>query len=231
MRQRPRHSESGSVIFFILLAIALIALVTAAIRAGSDSGGDIDRESMLVNVTTVRQQAAEIERAVTMVINNGASETEVRFADVNAPSDYGDISTTPQFQVFSTQGGGADYPTRPSGISVTGHDADPWEFYGTSSPPQVGTGKGDLLAVLPNVSADFCAAVNNVDGYGATQPTDSNACVNAGQAARFGGGTLYDDVTTNTMDDATFAVKPAMEACVKCLADGSYNFYHVLHTR
>jgi hypothetical protein len=226
--ERIAHPESGNVIILVLMAIVLIALVTVAIRQGSEGTSDVDRESLIMNLSKVRQQASEFERGVAFIINNGASETDIRFAYADAPSDYGDITATPQFQMFSPQGGGAAYHKPPDGVN----DGSAWEFYGNTALPDVGSDKPELVAVLPNVTDDFCKKTNADEGYAASATlTDSATCINTGATARFNDTVQYDDSGTNTVDTATFpSGKPILEGCITC-ADGSRHFFHVLHAR
>ena len=102
-KPRPAHSESGNVIFFILLAVVLIALVTAAIRESGQSANGVDREALAISESQVRQYASELERGVTFIINNGAGESDIRFAWTDASSDYGDVTVNPPFQIFSAK--------------------------------------------------------------------------------------------------------------------------------
>jgi hypothetical protein len=210
------------------MAIVLIALVTAAIRQGNDGTSSVDRESLIMNVAKVRQHASEFERGVAFIVNNGASETDIRFAYADASSDYGDITTTPQFQMFAAGGGGAEYSKPPDDVN----DGSLWEFYGNTALPNVGSDKPELVAVLPNVTDDFCKKVNADEGYAATLAlTDSATCINTGSATRFNDTVQYDDSAANTVDTATFpAGKPVMEGCITC-TDGSRHFFHVLHSR
>jgi hypothetical protein len=223
---RAPHPESGNVIFIILLAIVLIGLVTAAIRSGGGGSEDVDREAVTLDASKIKQYASELERGIAFIMNNGASEADIRFAYADASSDYGNIAATPQFQMFSTQGGGAEYRTPPPAAN----DGSPWEFYGNTALPNAGTDKADLIAVLPKVTAAICAQLNQMDSYPAsTQPSDPAVCINSGAAARFIG--TYNDGAANTVDGATFpAGKPILDGCVVC-GDGTYNYFHALHVR
>ena len=225
------NPESGNVVFFILLAIVLIGLVTAALRDSGMEGATIDAEQLTVNATRVKQYAAELENAAVIILTNGNSEMDIRFSHPDAPSDYGnDYNVTPFAQVFSPKGGGAEYRTPPPGIN----DGSPWEFFGHTAVPGAGGDKPELMAVLPNVTQAFCDKINQVDGYAAT-PTDSGGaqtnCLYGGDLLRFDNGTQYDDVTTNTTDAGSFSVVPAMDGCVSCAADGALHYFHVLHVR
>lgn len=227
-----RNPESGNVIFFILIAVILIGLITAALRGSGIGDATIDPEQLTVNASQVKQYAAELENAAVIILTNGASEQDIRFSHPDAPADYGnDYNVTPEKQVFSPKGGGAEYRDPPAGVQ---NAAAPWEFFGHTAAPGAGGDRAELIAVLPDVTQAFCDKINQMDGF-ATTPTDSgagqDACVYGGNALRFDGGTLYNDVTTNTMDAGSFSVTPALEACVLCAADGKRHFYHVLHVR
>lgn len=226
--QNQNHPESGNIIFFILIGIVLIGLVTAAIRSSGLDGANIDREELAVNESRVRQYASELERATVFILTNGYSEEDIRFAHPDASAEYGDINTNPELQIFHPRGGGAEYRPAPSGIN----DGSAWEFYGHSSLPQVGTSKADLIAVLPNVTEQFCDKINVTNGYSG-QPSDTGAgqdnCLFSSPAMRFDDGTQY-SLAPNTTDEASFSVKPAMQGCVSCTA-GGYHFFHVLHVR
>ncbi len=223
-----RPGESGNVLFFILLGVVLIGLVTAAIRSGGGEGANIDREQAIIAASQVREFAALAEGGVIQILQNGISESDIRFAHPDAPSDYGSISSTPARQLFDRSGGGVEYRKPPAGAN----DGSRWEFYGKSSLPQVGSAsRGDLIAVLPAVAAGVCERLNAMNGLDpATQPEDPGTCLNAGSAGRFKDGVLYEDSSPNTADDTTFSIKPALEACVEC-ADGKFYFYHVLIAR
>jgi hypothetical protein len=223
-----KKNESGNIIFFILIAIVLIGLVTAALRSGGLESATTDREDLTIKVSQARQDASEMEHAINLVIQNGISENDISFASPDTPSDYGTYNASPAAEVFNPKGGGAIYRTPPSGTN----DGSGWEFYGTTALPDVGSDKPDLVAVLPHVTQDFCSQINKINGQTAQQPTDLNACVNAGSTLRFGSGTHFLTAGVNTMDEATFTAKPAGEACVQCDAGGNtYNYYHLLMAR
>lgn len=235
--QRP-DPESGNVIFFVLLAVVLIGLVTAAMRSGGLEGAHVDREQALMQATQVRQYAAELERGVVFILSGNASEMDLRFAHTDAHAEYGnDFSITPSFQVFHPQGGGAEYRLPPGGVN----DGSKWEFYGNAALPGVGSDNGELVAVLPNMTEAVCTQINDMNGYdgGVVLSDPDPVCMNAGALFRFsntdgisGNGDDYDSTPNAVPEGAApnnFSL-PAMEACVTC-QDGTRHFYHVLHAR
>jgi hypothetical protein len=241
----PRQAERGNMLFIILIAVVLIGLLTAAIqRSNRPEGANIDKETLVVRATEVQRYASEIERAVLFILQNGKSESDIRFAHPDAPSDYGDLGADadPTDQVFHRLGGGATYRDPPEDVN----DGSAWEFYGGTALPGVGSNKADLIAVLPNVTQQFCDRINKVVGQNGT-PADTGGslaaganagdCVNLGAAGRFGAAhTFY--TAPNTVDEASFEQDPsisqpytATQACVVCAADAAQHFYHVLLAR
>ncbi|MCB1558168.1 MAG: hypothetical protein KDJ50_04525 [Alphaproteobacteria bacterium] len=220
---------AGNIIFYVLIGIFLVGLLTAAIRNVGGGIDNIDKEDLLLKAGQVQRHAAEMARGVSILMDNKVSEADLRFAHPDAPSEYGVITTNPENQVFGLEGGRATYRTPPSGVN----DGSGWEVFGFSQIPQVGSDKADLIAVLPNVSQQFCEIINAQLGFDAgTQPQDdaagSPSCVAGGLTERFDG--TFDDASPNPLDDTTFSKLPAYQACVECLPT-SYNYYYVLLAR
>lgn len=228
MNNNIYKNESGNVIFFILLGVILLGLVTAAIRNSGTQGANIDKETLILYASRVRSYATELERAVAMILQDGVSEVDVRFAHGDAAADYGDINDSPEHQVFHREGGGAKYRAAPDRVN----NGSAWEFYGNSSLPDVGTDRADLIAVLPNVTTAFCDKINDIIGYNTT-PEDTGGgatdCLYSGNTVRFNSSNLYAS-SPNTADEGTFSIKPSTQGCVKC-ADNSRHFFHVLLAR
>lgn len=244
-RRGDRDGERGNMLFMILIAVALIGLLTAAIMGSSHTeSASIDKETLAIRASEVQRHAAEYERAVMFITNNGKSESAIRFAHPAASSDYGDLGadTDKTDEVFAPEGGGATYHEPPAGIN----DGSKWEFYGGTAVPGAGSSRADLVAVLPNVTQQFCDKINDLNGQphtltdtgtGAAGGSSPGDCIYGGAAARFGDTHQFYN-SPNTMNEATFTQNPnsgaagtALEACVKCSIDGQNHFYHVLMSR
>lgn len=222
-----RSAERGNIIFFILLAVVLVGLVTAALRGTGFESTGIDRETMIINVSQMRQYATELERATAYVLRNQISESDISFAHTDAPSDYGVYNDEPQAEIFNPEGGGANWRKPPAGIN-NGSD---WEFYATSAMPGVGSDRADLIAVLPNLTVAACDEINKINKQTAT-PSDSGACFYTGATGRFAGDyedTSPNEVDANITDTTNFSTIPAPQACVLC--GTNRHFYHVLLAR
>jgi hypothetical protein len=241
--QNNRESQSGNVLLIILTAIVLIGILTAVIQGTSSSdGANIDREQLLLNTTKIRQYATELETAVTLILRDGHSESDIRFANPEN-NDYGDLSadTDKSDQVFAAEGGAAEYRSPPAGIQTA---AAPWEFYGGTALPGVGTARPELVAVLPGVTQAFCNKINEMNGYdladadyppldtGTATADSSNAggCIHEGAAVRYDDTIqFYDppDTPNNTTTESTIEITPALQGCLRC-HDGTNHFFHVL---
>lgn len=253
---KERNSEQGNVLFMILIAVALIGLLTAAISQTSrPDGTNIDKETLVLRASEVQRYASELERAVTFIMQNGLSESDIRFAHYNANADYGDLGADADKsdQVFDRVGGGANYRDAPDGIN----DGSAWEFYGGSHAPGMGrSDRAELVAVLPHVTQGFCDKINDLNGQSGTMDDDGGGAAtagNAGSCVNLGAIGRFDDVTQfyttiNSMaetsgsfqhDANTSAPRPAPQGCVTCAIDTNgangatdeRHFYHVIMTR
>ena len=223
-----KRTQSGNVLIVILLAIVLIGALTAAIQGTSQQSAHIDNETLMLRASEVQRYASELERGITYIMQNGFSESDIRFSHPDAHSDYGDLSadTDKSDQMFSREGGAAQYRPPPDGVN----DGSAWEFYGHTALPDVGSDAAELVAVLPNITQEFCEKINSLSGYDSTQPEDSAACLYDGATSRFDNGTQFAS-SPNTVTTATFSVKPSMQGCLQCTSDSSYHFFHVLMAR
>lgn len=244
MKRNNLNNERGNVLFIVFIAVALIAALTAAIQGSNQSEtANIDDESLIIRVTEARRYAGEVERGINFVLNNGFSESDIRFAHPDNHPDYGDLERDqdPSNQVFHVNGGGAAFRDPPKGIN----DGSQWEFYGGTSVPAMGSDRADLVIVLPNVSQAFCDAINTSVGQENT-PLDTGAgsaslsspggCIYLGDGGRFNDKVQFYD-EPNRMNENTFNqdrrtsnVLPAPQACVSC-SSGDNHFYQVILSR
>lgn len=240
-----RRRESGNILFIILIAVVLIGALTAAIQSTNQpESATIDGETLTIRLSEVQRYAAELERGVAFIMRDGKSESDLRFAHPEASSDYGDLAadSDPSDQVFHREGGGAGYRPAPEGVN----DGSAWEFYGGTHLPGVGSSRADLIAVLPNVTQQFCDKINQQAGQsttpadtgtGAASGSDPGDCLNIGAPGRFSDSQQF-YASPNTVDETTFAQDPvtgsaytALQACVRCARDSQNHFYHVLMAR
>ena len=217
MRQ---NAQSGSIFYFILIAIVLIGGLTLALRDSGGLEGNVDKESANVQASQILKYSGEVERAVQTLISNGVSESDIRFAYPSTPSAYGTITVNPQNQVFSSQGGKAAFRDPPANAL-----ASPATYVYSAGIAMVGIGsdKADLIMTAFPLKQEVCEAVNKSVGI-TTIPTMSNCPL----SAYFTGAYSASPVIPSTTITAT---KPYTKACINCTNWSAYLYYSILLAR
>lgn len=171
MKRKSPHPESGNVLWFILIAIVLVGLLTALISRGTSSVGQSgDVEQMRIMAGQILQTAKGYESAVQNMKLNGISESDISFqtADITG-TDYTNAKCTKiECRIFESGGAGMTY-TAPPPAAVTDATTK-WIFSGAnnvgSTAGPVGTtaaGTGnDLLMLLPNLTEGVCKQINRL---------------------------------------------------------------------
>lgn len=231
----PSHAQSGNMLVYILGAIFLMGLLVVLVKGSTNPGGGIDSETAVIATTEAQRYAAEVERAVNLIMQNGHSEADIRFSHANASSAYQNTLDAPLTrQVFHPSGGAARFRNPPSGVN----DGTPWQFFSNTHITGLGSNtasarKAELIMVLPNVVPGFCSEVNrangqNLDIVAGVQDPAAGGCIYA-PGSEFTG-SFVSGASTNVPNDALFTLNPAKQACIRC-NDGSLHFYHVLMAR
>ena len=230
------NHQSGNMLIYILGAIFLLGLLIVLVKGSFQEGTGVDSEKVVLKANQVQQYAGELERGIAYMLQDGVSESDIRFAPPNAasmPVAYGVYSNAPNM-VFAPLGGGVEIKSPPSGVN----NGAMWGFFATTHFTDLGTDtaatrKAELIAVLPNVTQAFCNQINrNVkQTIDLTQLTDpaANGCVFA-SGSEFAG-TFVTGATANTLDDTKLSSVPAKEACVVCGTDQKMYYYKVLMVR
>lgn len=233
LKPTPINTQSGNILVYILGAIILIGLLTIMVKGSSTPGAGIDREALEIRVAEVQQYGNELERAVAYVLRNGYSETDIRFAHPNHSSAYGDITDDPARQIFAREGGGATWRDNPSDIQTVDTD---WIFNARNVVNGVGStgtthGNVDLIALLMNVTEDFCLLINNKNNI--ENPSDAPPQDNG--TLQYSTLFVGDYSRVNHMAATpTNYFEGKMEGCFEGDTDppaGTYHYYRVLLAR
>lgn len=223
-------NESGNAMWFILIAIALLAALTVAITRSSDTteqSGDIERQR--IEGSDIMRYAASIQQAVEQMRLRGLSENEISFEN-SFVSGYPNARCVGNgCKIFHVEGGGITYQSAGSNAS-----ASPWLFTGANSVVGVGengTGEtssedNELLVILPGVSQGLCGRINTEMGIAGIPVDTANANV----------GTLYTGTFPNGRVIENMGGKKT--GCFEGDLDendndisGKYYFYHTLIQR
>ncbi len=225
--------ENGNALWFILIAIGLLGLLTVSLtRGGSSSNETGDFEQNQIMASEILTYAKSIENALQSLLARGCSENEISFEN-NVIAGYENTTaprTDKSCDIFDVAGAGQTYETPKEKWLDTTQSANPEYgnilFTGTNEVINVGrAGKDELLFMINWVSNDICAGLNRTLFSNSTTTQDPSDF----DQTKFIGGF---DTEVDTIDlTATPAHDGVKSACFTSQTSGGNHFYHVLHTR
>ncbi len=175
--------QSGIAIGPILFVIAILAILAAAIAAGSGSfTASTTAESTKTQASAIIQYADLVTTAVQQVmIGNQCTDTQITFSNpvITAANGGGDpyansnAPSNKSCNIFDINGGGIVWSNPPTGSTL---NADTYFFTGANCVPGVGNGSNsncwmdsstfEIMMILPNISYDLCTQINAILGKG-----------------------------------------------------------------
>ena len=214
------HQEQGSAIWFILLAVALLAALTMTMTRSSDTveqSGDAERARILAS--DMMRYTGGIKATIDRMLTSGISESDLCFHAAGwGNNDYnGPSCTNAANQIFGAGGGAVPFRTFDS--------ASDWRIFGSHTVLNLETTDTELI-MQARVSGAICREINymlNIENPSGDAPVD------AIQSAVPFIGSYALAAPDNTIGDnaAQLAGKEA-----GCRKDGSsYYFYQVLIKR
>lgn len=171
MRRSPnsfhenKKSQSGSVLFYIMIAVALFAALGYTV-GNMMRGGDpnmIGDEQAKIYAGEILNYARAVRQAVQYIkISNGCSDTDISFEN-SIVSGYTN-GTNSACQIFSKQGGDVSYIAPndkwlDSNLSGSANFGE-YLFSGTVGINNQGTSSQELMFFLPYISLRVCNAIN-----------------------------------------------------------------------
>jgi len=235
---KGREGERGNVLWFILIAVALIGILTAVV---SRSGSSVDQtggyEQKNISISKLLRYAKSLEAAVQNMKLNTISENDISFANDVTSTDYTNSScdaaadqSWPSCLLFDERGAGLVYQNFPDL-----NDGSDWIFtgavnVGTSDDPvgTYGSGSGnDLIMLLPNASTALCTQLNTQYGIGTagTIPVDTTGIDSTAFTGSYSGLSVLDG------DPSPFELNGQRFGCFVDDDAGIQYFYYVLLAR
>ena len=162
--------EHGNVLFIILMAIFLLALLTRFISQGADQQADgMSRETRLLDINRLMSHASNIAATVGQMINN-----EVDPATISGvkPGDAGYGTAPHQAKIYHALGGGVQY-IGSIGSATNIRIATQQTVTGIGASNALTTGAEILL--VAQVSSAMCADINSKILGSTTVPTMADA--------------------------------------------------------
>ncbi len=242
--QRPvkstRNSESGNVLFLILIAVALFAALSYAVTQSSRSGGgDASSEKSLVAGSEVTQYPAGVRTAIMrMIVTSGITADQLMF---DTPSSFGTAITAAnqRYSVFYPTGGGATYQQAPFDVMANGAPGT-WHFNALYQIANIGTTStgsdpsgNEIIAFLDGITSGVCSKIDSQLGITTvpvvgtaltTHTTDQVASSNGSTTSTF-------PATSGTVITSVPVITGQPFGCFRNGAAGNYVYYHVLIER
>lgn len=228
---RRRVSESGNVLFIILICVALFAALGFAIGSGRDNLSRAgDTEETRLTATNIVQYGNTLSSGMQKLIRiAGAEDTNANsrgiiFAASGANASYGVVGSQPATEIFHSNGGGLIYTAPPPGTCVTSTCA--YEFSGQYKITGVGTATlAEVALVLEDVQEEVCKLLNSVAKSGLSSIPTGGALA----LTRFNGSNYADSLGDITLAGGMTGKKAF---CYKeSSGGGRYIYVHVIRAR
>lgn len=158
-------SQSGNILFLILIAVALFAALSYAVTQTTGPGNNSKEETSLISGAQVSQYPSIIKTAlVRMSVSKNLDHDEIYFnrpsgGDYTGINDDPDNHANPERFVFHPSGGGVTYQSPAD--SVLTADGDEWYFSALQAIQDVGSTRPDVVAYLPGIAKSVCESINS----------------------------------------------------------------------
>ena len=231
-----RNSERGSVLFYILIAVVLLAALSYAVaQSGRGSISAVNEEKSKLVAGEIMEYANAIGNAVAQLRLRGIKDTDLCFDDDNwGVLNYPNASCSDDTKkIFHLKGGGVTWRKAPAEAMDPAAAPDYlWHIYGSNEIDEVGTTCGadscdDLILVVDELSLQVCQQINeslHVTGPAAVPPGDTSL-----DEARFTGVYNFQETIGDDVNGAELRGKTA--GCFLNGATSKYVFYKVLVSR
>lgn len=165
-----RHSENGSAIFYIFIAVAMLAALSFAVAQSSRSTGkSLTEDRAKLAASEVISYGDTIAKAVGQIRLRGMQDYAMRFSHSNANATYGIYDTEPRAEIFNPQGGGVIYRRTPDLAGVGAPLV--YNYIGAYAIDDIGTtcttaDCSELLMTVQGLRKEVCQLANNLLGLG-----------------------------------------------------------------
>ena len=244
------RTENGNALWFILIAVMLLGLLTVAMtRGGSSSNETGSYEQNQIIANEVLRYASSIENGVQSLIARGCSENDISFwhdSDGNGTEDgsddyYNDDSPADRScHIFQAEGAGLSYidPNERWLDSNTGNIAHgSYYITGYGLVEDVDSTSAELLFILPLIKEGLCTSLNQTLGVSVIPVDDGIISTAAYEARKFTG--TFPTASYGLGDDSGLSNNGVIDGktslCIQTQGNAplanTYHFYHVLHAR
>ena len=243
------NHNKGNILFIILIAIGLFALLGSVVMDGETTSNKIGEDKAKLYAQDILNYANAMENTVQKMMANGVRETDLCF-DIDGTYPGGDTGyehagcATEANKVFSPQGGGAKYMVPPSEYFDPAFSSDLrtglYIFSATAEvynlPMGTALNDTDLLMYVFGVKRELCIQLNNMLEFGEknAEPTvETSSLASVFSTIHFKGSYTAATFDLGTPGLTIIHGRPA--GCLKGGAGGNfengYTAYFALHIR
>ena len=233
------QKDSGNVIIWILVTIALLAALTFTFTQSSRTSTSMLTDEMADSMAKhLLSFSNDVKQTVQRLRLRGCDETEISFensvlgfnyTNPNAPADN-------SCHVFDINGGGLQVPTlpetifdlTPNNLSATYNVAGIVYFRGNQRITDLKTTAPELLFYAPYINRDVCFAMNDL--LGTAEPDPSNLEAGSSNPNPFFVGDYTPAAGDNEYGNQNSALAEVKSTCF-ISNDSDYFFYTVLIAR
>ncbi|MGB0719015.1 MAG: hypothetical protein ACPGRX_00990 [Bdellovibrionales bacterium] len=241
-KDQERCGESGNVLFYILIAVVLLAALSYAVSQSGRSGQKLGSERARILASDILEYSGVIGKAVAQLRLRGCTETQISFENTGV-SGYTN-ATAPSNEschVFSVNGAGVTYNAPLTDVlesSLSGNTFyGEWLISGANETTDVGTGAADLVLALPFLKESICTQINKMTGHGKSDGTpivDAGDSIGRSDDTKFTGSFAASPENMGTADPTSDNYSAKLAGCIEGDTDPAsenYTFYKVLIAR
>lgn len=231
-----KNTESGNVLFYILIAVALLATLTIAVsQGGRGSANQISEERARLYAGEILEYANIMSSAVSQLRLRGVTDDLLCFDHTQwGADDYDHAGCTDNFnRLFHPEGAGLEWVRPPpEAMDTTASPDNLWHIYGDNEIENIGTtsgaaGSSDLILLVDELSQNVCEQINQLLGH--TEDGDSIPQDTGYGETRYIGAFAYSETI---VDEASgTALDGKSEGCFEDTTNNVYAFYKVLIAR
>lgn len=224
-RRKTHAAESGNVLFIIMLAVVVLAALTAAISRQSETQVDVlDRQTMDNEISRMLSYTSVMGGALSQMLVNGEnSDTLYLTLSLLRPGDVGYETSPHNTKIYHPMGGGVEY------MSASATTATPAATDLRVNPAAIITGigptnvtVGDIIFTAVVSTATYCQRINTV-------VTGSSAVTLAPVLTTVNFDTLFTTSTAVTIGaNCTPTCANIPRQCVSNTAGTAWGFYSAM---
>ncbi len=177
-----RNTQSGNVLFIILIAVALLAGLSYAVTQSNRGGGSgFSSQKADLYASEIMGYGNIVSQAVSQIRLRGYSDTEISMENSEVSGYANPNCAIDECKIFNLSGGGISYQAPKSdwldsSQSSNVHYGELY-FHGEASVVGVGTDSDDLIMFIPYVKQEICIAINkalNISPLNVPTPLETN---------------------------------------------------------